>query len=471
MNPDFYSVWNWRRLTLKNGLLIKKSANSGINVFTKEEEKEKSNTAHIVDDNNDNDVDNKNQNIYKQELDLFMQLIRINPKSYWLWNHRVWCLENMPKPDWNGELYLVNKMLTLDKRNFHGWSYRRYVATQLCNSTSSIDTILKKEFDFTTEKIKQSFSNYSAWHQRSKLLPRIVSSMTEDEKNQIAKDELELIKPAIYTDPDDQSAWLYYWWLVGKAPSPVTFLGAYKWENEPTIIIGFNDDVRFIELPIVRSQNEQIMTGQWYGISFSSSLSTAGSSLWIFIPENNNEQPLNIEIESNSVYPISSSMTIEKNILWKHEITIITSHSDTLTKLTSVHRFIPKLLHQYKDSITADSNEWYNIDIIETIKEEIAAVRDLIDVEPDSKWALQTLAHFLQQLKLRHLSRDGKFESSDELDDESIQIYERLIKLDKYRAKRYQDTRDQLVKSKKMQQLYNTDNGGFLALLYLIQQL
>lgn len=69
------------------------------------------------------------------------------------------------------------------------------------------------------------------------------------------------------------------------------------------------------------------MTGQWYGISSSSSsISTSGSSLWMFIPENDKEQPLNIEIESNSVYPISSSMTIEQNTLWKHGIKTATSH-------------------------------------------------------------------------------------------------------------------------------------------------
>lgn len=28
--------------------------------------------------------------------------------------------------------------------------------------------------------------------------------------------ELELIEAAIYTDPDDQSAWLYYRWVVGR---------------------------------------------------------------------------------------------------------------------------------------------------------------------------------------------------------------------------------------------------------------
>jgi hypothetical protein len=84
-NPDFYTIWNYRRTILLNGILDQDSS------------------------------------WFEKDLGFFMQLVRINPKSYWLWNHRIWCLETMPNPDWKAELGLVEKMLTMDARNckFH----------------------------------------------------------------------------------------------------------------------------------------------------------------------------------------------------------------------------------------------------------------------------------------------------------------------------------------------------------------
>lgn len=71
----------------------------------------------------------------------------------------------------------------------HGWNYRRYVVCHLKQVAQSEEKILminQQEYDFTTKKINQSFSNYSAWHQRSKLLPDIVKSMDEEERNAVA---------------------------------------------------------------------------------------------------------------------------------------------------------------------------------------------------------------------------------------------------------------------------------------------
>ena len=48
----------------------------------------------------------------------------------------------------------------------HCWNYRRWICDQSNTST-------KTEFDYTTKKIQENFSNYSAWHNRSLLLSRL----------------------------------------------------------------------------------------------------------------------------------------------------------------------------------------------------------------------------------------------------------------------------------------------------------
>merc|ERR1712025_409355 len=107
------------------------------------------------------------------------------------------------------ELALCDKFLSMDERNFHCWDYRQIAAKKAASSPQS-------ELQFTMERINNNFSNYSAWHYRSKLLPQVHPN---EDPNRILSDEaqneeLELVQNAAFTDPDDSSAWFYLTWLV-----------------------------------------------------------------------------------------------------------------------------------------------------------------------------------------------------------------------------------------------------------------
>ena len=121
-----------------------------------------------------------------------MPLLRKFPKCYWIWSYRLWLLENctrlLPALEarrfWQQELALAGKMLSLDSRNFHGWGYRRTVVSALeCNELQAealSKSMIETEFDYTTKMINSNLSNFSAWHNRSKLIPRLLDERGAD---------------------------------------------------------------------------------------------------------------------------------------------------------------------------------------------------------------------------------------------------------------------------------------------------
>eukprot|EP00824_Muranothrix_gubernata_P019649 TRINITY_DN3951_c0_g1_i1.p1 TRINITY_DN3951_c0_g1~~TRINITY_DN3951_c0_g1_i1.p1 ORF type:complete len:331 (-),score=40.51 TRINITY_DN3951_c0_g1_i1:17-898(-) len=173
MNPEFYTMWNFRHEILHTML---QSASSD------EEKKQK-----LLD-----------------ELSFTEKAIAQNPKVYIVWHHRRWVLKQLGG-SYGRELALCAKFLTMDDRNFHCWGHRKQVA-QWAEKT------VADELAFTLEKVNQNFSNYSAWHYRSVLLSNTFER--EDQGNQALLHELELVKQAFYTEPEDQSAWLYLRWLL-----------------------------------------------------------------------------------------------------------------------------------------------------------------------------------------------------------------------------------------------------------------
>ncbi|KAG2228636.1 hypothetical protein INT48_007089 [Thamnidium elegans] len=398
-NPDYYTIWNYRRILI-------------LDQVSKDAEKE--------------------QKLYQNELVFFLQLIKINPKSYWLWNHRIWCLQTMPLPDWKAELGLVDKMLTMDA--LHGWDYRRFVVSHLVKKVqdeTKIADIVKQEYEFTTRKINQSFSNYSAWHQRSKLLPDIVVFMSTEEKNKVAVNELDLVKAAIYTDPEDQSAWLYYWWLLGRAPEEVELLGAYQLKDTPLVILGFNDMIKFMQVPQLFDANNQPLLGKLYPLCEDS----GNASIWLFLLDNNIAAKNIIFDAASTILPSSSSKKVPCK-QWDMNITEMDKGEGVFKRVESLKNnlknvWVPPSTKMYKDPALNDQTSWYTLDRIQLVKDEIETVRELLELEPDSAWALQTLAHFLNQLLLRTGQVD--------LYNEIIVTLDKLIEIDSDRKHRYQD--------------------------------
>ncbi|CAO3638399.1 unnamed protein product [Mucor hiemalis] len=315
----------------------------------------------------------------------------------------------MPKADWKAELGLVDKMLTMDARNFHGWNYRRYVVSHLKQAAQSEEEILlinQQEYEFTTKKINQSFSNYSAWHQRSKLLPDIVKSMDTEERNAVAINELDLVKAAIYTDPEDQSAWLYYWWLLGRAPEQVECTNALQLKGSSLVFLGFNDAINFMELPKVYNEKNESLLGKLYPLCHEKD---EKSSIWIFSLDISTATAARIHIQSETILPSTASSSIPTNMKWDISVNQLdyqdVSERVEALKCTLVDSWSPFSTKMYKDPTLNDQTAWFTLDKTQLLKDEIQTVRDLLELEPDSAWSLQTLVHFLGQLILRGLKK------------------------------------------------------------------
>ena len=217
-----------------------------------------------------------------QEQLLTQTALQRNPKAYGAWFHRKWAIrhhlndnqaqalsDSNSKQILQAELGLCGELLMLDERNFHCWNYRRFIVgimidnvisdgehptitdgewrldgllenkcteigAQLTeNSTSEksisvakevisleVHQLLKLEWNFTTEKIEQNFSNGSAFHYRSKLLPLLIqldAASGDDTRAEYFQEDLSIIRNAVFTEPDDQTSWWYLRFVISWA--------------------------------------------------------------------------------------------------------------------------------------------------------------------------------------------------------------------------------------------------------------
>jgi len=225
VQSDWTIFWKYRQLVFTKRV-------DRVNSFVKKRESEETLLAKSVNIEGKNNQDEKNEekdekttfiNQLKDELYLTYRVLVQSPKSYVTWAHRRFCLRTLISCDHDvgteyvqKEIKLTETMLTAmteiqvedQGRNFHCWDHRRLVLQM--DSSHSIDNELK----LTTKLLKSSISNFSAWHYRSNLLKSKVED--DSERKSIIEKELDLIMNAIFTDPSDQSIWIYYKWIISK---------------------------------------------------------------------------------------------------------------------------------------------------------------------------------------------------------------------------------------------------------------
>ncbi|KAK6360148.1 Rab geranylgeranyltransferase [Orbilia blumenaviensis] len=231
-NPEFNTIWNFRRRIVLHLLTSPEEVAQSEGTEEEKEEKEKE--------------ENK-LSLLSSELTFLLPLLQKFPKCYWIWNYRLFILQTASEKLslvtalklWKAEMGLVNKMLSRDSRNFHGWGYRRYLVQSIeklqeqqrseekeekssGKDDDEEESLVEQEFAYTTAMYGKDLSNFSAWHNRSKLIPRMLTERgaTLEERITFLDGELGEMQTAVYTDPYDQSIQLYNHWLLLESCSP-----------------------------------------------------------------------------------------------------------------------------------------------------------------------------------------------------------------------------------------------------------
>ncbi|XP_030043576.1 geranylgeranyl transferase type-2 subunit alpha isoform X2 [Microcaecilia unicolor] len=335
-NPDFATLWNFRREIFLHS------------------EKEKS--------------EDEMQKLYTRELSHLESCLRVNPKSYGSWHHRCWVLDRMPEPDWSRELELCNRFLELDERNFHCWDYRRFVVLRS-------EVSAEEELAFTHGLIAKNFSNYSSWHYRSKLLPQIHPDPQRQGRvtEEVLLKELELAQNAFFTDPSDQSAWLYHRWLLGRVDREVSIICIFVSRDGEWLSVGFSHPVS------VHPGSDDLLLfldGAPLMVSWRSAERRNSSSfLWL------------CDLPTGSLGDLCPQHTFR--VLWKEgaakkECVLYRGHQESWNRDSATEEQI------FRCELSVEKST--------VLQHELESCKELQELEPENKWCLLTIILLMRAL-------------------------------------------------------------------------
>ncbi|XP_074023287.1 geranylgeranyl transferase type-2 subunit alpha [Numenius arquata] len=185
----------------------------------------------------------------------------VNPKSYGAWHHRGWVLRQGPPPAPPDSRDLCDRLLEADPRNFHAWEHRRALGAE---------EDPEAELAFASALLSRDFSNFSAWHHRLRLLaparpadPPGTGGHGGALPPHRLRAELELIQNAVFTDPTDQSPWVYLRCVLSRATPPPRIICLYVSREEATLAVTFSRPVLVGEGQLKATCDGSALEGAW----------------------------------------------------------------------------------------------------------------------------------------------------------------------------------------------------------------
>ncbi|CRG94620.1 protein prenyltransferase alpha subunit, putative [Plasmodium gallinaceum] len=217
--PYIQTLWNYRREyfeSIKNDYIKENKENKENSISEKEDDRKdflKKNLDEL-------------RKIIKNENIMVEDILKKFNKCNELWFHKLWLIKYSLKnnlinvTDLLNELEYCKNSFLKDDRNYHCWNYRSYIISCINISHRKLEyeekenddskkvnsdfNVYKANYELSKELIELNFSNFSAWFLKYSLKESLIDT----------KEELYLIKNAIFTDPFDQSLWEFYRWFL-----------------------------------------------------------------------------------------------------------------------------------------------------------------------------------------------------------------------------------------------------------------
>jgi len=403
------------------------------------------------------------------ELDLCMRLLEVDERNFHCWNHRAYVMGMMLSQQ--QRVMPSSAQQDLSKGDFRTLPseymdklYAKF--NEAANSSengkrrqegkksghvdlSAIDLKLSKDL------INRNFSNYSAWHLRA-LLQQPAPLASCDDVQPAAKDlgidigeELEWVQQGIYTEPNDQSLWLYHHWLtvLGRGHERLTIthcavLGAelFVFFSGPTSIRSASNSDEILGSVSISDSN---VLGTFVAITPSDSVRSRTrclpiarrrwANVWQFKPHSSSETEVASLLNVEKVGDIKLEVAVE--VIGNHATGAAAYGYRTLSFCG------PPVLC---DCTTAASGETARLALLgheaeptraALLQTELERVEELLDIEPDCKWAL------LSKSRLATLCAAGNPERAREIELACSEAYVTIAELDPLRKGFYEAAR------------------------------